>query len=243
MKQLTRRVWYLPHSPASDRPALGYIQGDDRALMVDAGNSPAHVQQFLRSLEAEGLPRPDLVALTHRHWDHTFGLAALPIPAIAGAATARHLERFSAIQWGETGLQEYMELDGLREFSEPHLRLEYPAPAAIRLRPAEITFTDTLELELGSCRCLLRAIPSPHCEDCVLIHVPSEGVIFPGDACCLRLLRGEWVEDPAGTAALLSLLETLPFDTAVVGHDAPVSRAALLADLRRRLEECPVSRP
>ena len=47
----------------------------------------------------------------------------------------------------------------------------------------------------------------------------------------------------ACTAALLSLLETLPFDTAVVGHDAPVSRAALLADLRRRLEECPVSRP
>ena len=234
MKQLTPRVWYLPHSPASDRPALGYIQGDHRALMVDAGNSPAHVRQFLRSLEAEGLPAPDFVALTHRHWDHTFGLAALPIPAIAGAATARYLERFSAISWGEAGLQAYMELDGLREFSEPHLRLEYPDPAAIRLRPADMAFTDALEVELGGCRCLLRTIPSPHCDDCVLLHVPSEGVVFLGDGCCLRLVRGEWVEDPAGTAALLAVLETLAFDVAVVGHDVPVSRAALLADLRSR---------
>ncbi|MDY3281901.1 MBL fold metallo-hydrolase [Dysosmobacter sp.] len=234
MKQLTRRVWYLPHSPASDRPALGYIRGDRRALMVDAGNSPAHVRQFLRSLEAEGLPAPDLTVLTHRHWDHTFGLAALPIPAVAGAATARYLERFSAIRWGEAGLQEYIDLDGLREFSEPHLRLEYPDPATIRLRPADMAFTDTLEVELGGCRCLLRTIPSPHCDDCVLVHVPSEGVIFPGDSCCLHLVRGDWVEDPAGTAALLAVLETLSFDVAVVGHDDPVSREALLADLRSR---------
>ena len=101
MKQLTHRVWYLPHAPETDRPALGYIQGDRQALMVDAGNSPAHVRQFLRALETKGLPAPDLAALTHRHWDHTFGLAALPVPAIAGAAPARYLERFSTIQWGE----------------------------------------------------------------------------------------------------------------------------------------------
>ena len=234
MKQLTRRVWYLPHTRSSDRPTLGYIRGDRRALMVDAGNSPAHVRQFLRALEAEGLPAPDLVALTHRHWDHTFGLTALAVPAVAGAATARYLDRFSSIQWSEAGLQEYMALDGLREFSEPHLRLEYPDPAAIRLRPADMAFPDTLEVELGGCRCLLRTIPSPHCDDCVLIHVPSEGVVFLGDGCCLRLVRGEWVEDPAGTAALLAVLETLAFTVAVVGHDAPISREALLADLRSR---------
>ena len=88
MKQLTRRVWYLPHSPASDRPALGYIRGDRRALMVDAGNSPAHVRQFLRSLEAEGLPAPDLAVLTHRHWDHTGAVPALVWAAGAPVGSA-----------------------------------------------------------------------------------------------------------------------------------------------------------
>lgn len=235
MEHLTQRICYLPPAPERDRPALGYIRGERLSLMVDAGNSPAHAEQFLRELDAERLPRPDGVVLTHRHWDHTFGLCALDCPALAGEPTARYLQRFAAIAWGEDGLQEYLDLDGLRGFSEPHLRLEYPDPAAIRLRPADHTFTGTRTLELGGCRCVVQTIPSPHCGDCVLVYVPEERVIFTGDACCLRLLQGEWVEDPVGTAALLHTLEEIHFDIAVVGHDRPQTRQELLTDLKQRL--------
>lgn len=235
MEQLTRRVFYLPHAPETDRPTLGYLRGDRLALMVDAGNSPAHAGQFLEELRRLDQPLPDDVALTHRHWDHCFGLCAVDAPALAGRATARYLQQFAAISWGEAGLLAYMEADGLREFSEPHLRLEYPDPAAIRIRQADIAFEGVMELDLGGCRCVLRTIPSPHCEDCVLMWAPEEGVVFLGDACCKKLIRGVWTDDPAGAAALYAVLEPLSFDVAVVGHDAPQPRETLLRDLRQQM--------
>ena len=44
LQQLTPRVYQLDFSQEQDRPVLGYIRGDRFSLMVDAGNSPEHVQ-------------------------------------------------------------------------------------------------------------------------------------------------------------------------------------------------------
>jgi glyoxylase-like metal-dependent hydrolase (beta-lactamase superfamily II) len=235
VEQLTERLYYLPHTPETDRPTLGYVRGDRRSLLLDGGNSPAHTGGFLRELAARGLPKPTAAAVTHRHWDHTFGLGAVDAPVIAGQATAEYLRRYGAIAWGEAGLAAYMEADGLREFSEPHLRLEYPDPAAITLRPADISFDGTLELDLGGCRAVLRTVPSPHCDDCVLAWLPEERAVFLGDAWCLRLVRGDWVEDRAGLAALWAVLEPLDFQWVLTGHDHPQSKEWLAEDFRRRM--------
>ena len=87
LQQLTPRVYQLDFSQEQDRPVLGYIRGDRFSLMVDAGNSPEHVQAYLAALEESGFCQPDFVALTHSHWDHCFGLASLPMPSIACVQT------------------------------------------------------------------------------------------------------------------------------------------------------------
>ena len=89
LQQLTPRVYQLDFSQEQDRPVLGYIRGDRFSLMVDAGNSPEHVQAYLAAVEESGFCQPDFVALTHSHWDHCFGLASLPMPSIACVQTRR----------------------------------------------------------------------------------------------------------------------------------------------------------
>ncbi|MDQ7094400.1 MBL fold metallo-hydrolase [Desulfosporosinus sp. PR] len=73
LKQLTERVFYTTHSKEADRPVLGYISGQKYSLMVDSGNSRRHVELFNDSITNEGLRKPDFIAITHWHWDHTFG--------------------------------------------------------------------------------------------------------------------------------------------------------------------------
>ena len=73
LRQLTERVFYLPHEEPADRPVLGYIRGERYSLAVDAGNSRRHVEKFYAALDAAELRRPDFTVLTHWHWDHTFG--------------------------------------------------------------------------------------------------------------------------------------------------------------------------
>ena len=75
--QLSERIWYMDLDYAADRPNLGYIQGDEFSLMFDCGASPAHVSDFMGLLNVHGLPLPKMATLSHWHWDHALGMAAL----------------------------------------------------------------------------------------------------------------------------------------------------------------------
>jgi glyoxylase-like metal-dependent hydrolase (beta-lactamase superfamily II) len=76
MQQLTERIFFMKNQEETDRPVLGYVRGDCGSLMVDAGNSPAHVARFRAGLNERGLADPDWVSITHWHWDHCYGLCA-----------------------------------------------------------------------------------------------------------------------------------------------------------------------
>jgi glyoxylase-like metal-dependent hydrolase (beta-lactamase superfamily II) len=235
MRAITKRAFYLPHSTKTDRPALGYIRGDRAALMVDAGNSPAHVRLFLDELHAQGLPVPRFVALTHRHWDHTFGLCALDAVALAGRETVEHLRQAADISWNAHTLAVYLDREEIREFSEEHIRLEYPDLSTICIRVPEIGFSGETEVELGNCHCLLKQIPSPHSEDSVAVFVPEERVLFLGDAACEACAHGTWTDQPALLEQLLHAIEPLDFTVCVTGHSLPATRAELFAGFRERL--------
>ena len=127
------RVWYTQAEEATDRPVLGYLRGDRMALMIDAGNSARHAEQFLALLEGQGLPAPDLVALTHSHWDHCYGLCGIGAPAIACSATRRDLERDAGLVWSDDAMRGYLADGTVQAFCEEHMRVEYPDLGEIRV--------------------------------------------------------------------------------------------------------------
>ena len=65
LMQLTDRIWITSYEPERDRPALGYILGDNFSLAIDAGHSAKHVQEFYNLLREADLPWPRLTVLTH----------------------------------------------------------------------------------------------------------------------------------------------------------------------------------
>ena len=92
LQKTSDRIYYLSAYSETDRPVLGYIRGDRYSLMVDAGNSSNHVDLFNRELTELGLPLPDYVAITHWHWDHTFGMSAVTGKTIANKITNEQLK-------------------------------------------------------------------------------------------------------------------------------------------------------
>jgi len=232
MEQLTRRVFLLPHVPGTNRPTLGYIRGSRRAILVDAGPSPARIRRLLEGIRVRELPRPEMAVLTHRHWDHTFGLSALDIPALARQETAACLERFSAMVWDREGVAEYLALEDGHGFTPEGLQQEFPRRFSIHPRPARVVINSPQRLELGGCRCLLLPVDSPHCEDCLVVLAEEERVLFLGDAASPR----QDGADPAAAGALLQTLSALDFHTAVPGHGPPLPRYALLHQLRKLTE-------
>ena len=85
--QLMPHVSYLEFQQQTDRPNLGYIFGKKQARRVDAGNSAAHVQQYRQARQAQAAMPPSYTAITHWHWDHTFGMWALRAQTIVTRQT------------------------------------------------------------------------------------------------------------------------------------------------------------
>lgn len=236
LKQVTQRVWCLPWEEERDRPSLYYIRGDRRSLAVDAGSSPAHVSQFYAALEERGLPLPDFTAVTHWHWDHTFGIPAAQGIIIAGRLTNEKLREVAGWTWTREAMERRLETGEDILFCHTRIPEEYPDLSQIRVTPAPVTLDGTLELDLGGLTCRVFAHDSTHSRDAVFVHAPEAGVLALGDAWCGDFYGLDGAYDPIRTGEFLTFLRGLEFSTALFGHDEPMAKAAVLEILETELQ-------
>ena len=212
LTQLGAHVWMLPHQPHGCRPALGLVVGQEHALAVDGGCSPAHRQVFLKQALSRIADRPLITVLTHAHWDHVCGAAdgigRVLCTEQAGEQLSQGLPRLSA-------------------FSRDGITAEYGNASAPLPLPRADTFTGSCTLHLGGISAQIITVDCDHESGCAVVLVPEEGVAFLGDA-----LYAAVCDDCAWYTAgrLQTLLEyLLALDAAqyVPGHGAAMTKAEL----------------
>jgi glyoxylase-like metal-dependent hydrolase (beta-lactamase superfamily II) len=166
-EQISEHVWWLAPGPP-DRPSLCAVVGERRTLALDAGSSRAHTREFLA-----GLPeRPTAVAYTHSHWDHVFGGVEIDGLVIAHTLTASRLEELALVDWND----EANVSDTIRQ--------ELPAPRVVEIAPADIVFSERLDVDLGGVRISIEHVGGDHCDDACLMLVDPDGLLFLGDCLC-----------------------------------------------------------
>jgi glyoxylase-like metal-dependent hydrolase (beta-lactamase superfamily II) len=218
----------------TDRPALGAVRGDRGTLLVEGGASPAHLGAFAAELAARGRPPVVGIVLTHWHWDHSFGSAAVAAPVIAHADTAAELAVQAAYDWSDEALEQRVRDGREIAFCADCLRLEIPDRSDLEIvLPAE-TFTERHSVDLGGVRADIVHVGGDHAADSCVIHVPGDDVLFLGDCLYQRLYAPEPLLTIAGVRALLERVEPFPVTVAVEGHDDATADAAGYA---RRLEQ------
>lgn len=237
MRKISDRVYYLPHDDTGDRPVLGYVRGDRLSLMIDAGNGAKHVRLYNESLAAADLKRPDFVALTHWHWDHTYGLHAVDCPSIACTQTNAYLGEMMAWPWSDEAMADRLATGADNEFCDRTIREEYPDRSKIIIRQADIAFDNALTLNLGGITAELRRVENPHTADGVIVWLPEEKLVFLGDAAYEGHHHGREPLYKGMLATLMSTMNSIPFETCFTGHEAPVSREALFAEWRGELAQ------
>jgi len=228
LKQLTGRIFYIPHEPERDRPMLAYLRGSKFSLAIDAGYSSEHVDSFYAALEQAGLRPPDFTAVTHWHYDHTFGLHRISGISIAYERTNEFLreQQRNASDPGYFDLLKQADIHFAREYRN------LPAP---RIVPADLSFRERLVLDLGGLTAQLFHAEAPHSEDTVCIYVPEERVLFLGDATSEDFFNGSPM-DQNKLRQLVRMIEGTPCMFCVLSHAEPLSKDALLAYLYTILE-------
>lgn len=231
-QKITNHVYYTKHNPETDRPCIGYLRGQKASLLMDAGNSPAHGRLLQEGLRQAGLPLPQWIALTHAHWDHTYGLCSWAGISVAGKKTNAQLAVMQAWQWDDASMQKRVETGEDSAFCLIHICKEYPQRAAIQVEQAQISFQGEMEIDLGGVHAVLKEVVSPHAADCVVISVPEDGLLFLGDSYCSVPVGEDWVYDKNLLGEYIRWLEAEPFSLAIKGHHPPQTKAELLAELQ-----------
>lgn len=227
LRQLTDRVFYSMYNKEADRPVLGYINGQKYSLMVDSGNSKKHVELFNEAISNEGLRKPDVIAITHWHWDHTFGMNAVEGITIAHKKTNDKLAEIAKWKWTDSEMKKRLEAKVEIEFADTCIRKEYPLLSEIRVTTSDISYNGDMEIDLGDIVVELHYIVSPHSEDCICIFIPQERVLFIGDAVGVDYYNNCYL-DKHKLRSLITAIEEFDFDICVMGHAEPVSKLDIL---------------
>lgn len=248
-EKLTDNIYMHKCEFYTDRPNIGLIVGEKHSLLFEAGNSVYHVENLKKEIEEQGLKFPSYVALSHWHWDHSFGAAAWEIPVIAGKMTNEKLREVSLWKWDDESMKERLENGQDILFCYEMVRREYPDRSVINVIPADIIFGERLILDLGGITAELIHAGGPHSPDSVICYVPSERIVFLGDGNSKNLLNNKWhfdIEheellddeidkipfDPVKVEEFISVLDTLDADIFIGGHTPPKSREVLYKELR-----------
>jgi glyoxylase-like metal-dependent hydrolase (beta-lactamase superfamily II) len=206
MRRVSEHVCILPPDATTDRPILGAISGANGTLMVDAGNSPAHVDLFLRGAARVGLPPLRYLVITHWHWDHVFGAQALDLPTLASVETRRIVTEMTSLQWDDASLDARVAQGAEIAFCRDMMRLEWPNRSALAIRPPNIGIRAAVEIDLGGVICDVVPVGGDHSSDSTVVYARDDKVLFLGDCLGPDLYSG----DPSYTTrALFPLLDRL----------------------------------
>jgi glyoxylase-like metal-dependent hydrolase (beta-lactamase superfamily II) len=203
---------------------VGLVLGAERALVVDTRGDARQGAELVAAVRAV-TPLPLAVAITHAHFDHSFGTAAFaPAPVYALPRCGAVLATTATAQRARWAT--YYRDRGDHGTADALAATEPPLPDADA--PAV--------LDLGGRRAELLHLGRGHTDHDVVVVVPDAGVVFAGDLVeqgappdLGDAVVAEW---PATLDALLALQPR----TVVPGHGDPVD-AAFVAGQRAELAE------
>ena len=236
LTSLTPRIFWSPPDSERDRPVMGALVGQNATLIVETGASPAHARQFLSALAELGVAPPRFAALTHWHWDHVFGTAAMNLPTIAHVETRLHILEMARLDWRDHALDHRVSAGQELAFIAQYVKIELSNAerSMLVIVPPEITFTDQVEVDLGGLTARIIHVGGDHTSDSSVIFALEERVVFLGDCLYNGFIGKETFYTLRRLFPLLDMLENLPADFYLLAHEpTPLTRAQFLHEINQ----------
>ncbi|RDW15164.1 Zn-dependent hydrolase [Oceanobacillus arenosus] len=231
INKIGQHFWYITAISVTDRPILGMVVGNNKTLMIDAGNSEDHAKYFLNELSKKEVPNPDMVVLTHWHWDHIFGLAALPhTVSIASTETKKAMEKLIPFSWSDEALDERVNEGVEIEFCANAIKEEYKDHRDISIVLPDLTFEKRVEIDLGGVTCIVQYVGGDHAADSVIVYIKEDKILFLADCIYPNMYAEKENYTIKETLRLLDELESFDADTYIPSHQKPISKEEFIQE-------------
>jgi glyoxylase-like metal-dependent hydrolase (beta-lactamase superfamily II) len=205
--KVSEHVWIIPDGRVNLVPNIGFIVGSKATLVVDSGMGDRNGQVVLRELHKVTKKADLYLTTTHFHPEHVTGFHVFP-------ATAKLIR--PAIQQQELPAKGPAMIANFSRMSPAHAEL---LKAAV-MRPADIVFDTSVEIELGGVTARVFTLGSAHTKGDNFIWVKEDNVLFGGDVITNRFFPILPDADSNGKnwISILDKLAALRPRTIVPGH-------------------------
>jgi glyoxylase-like metal-dependent hydrolase (beta-lactamase superfamily II) len=205
--KVSEHVWVIPDGRVNLVPNIGFIVGSKATLVVDSGMGDRNGQTVLRELQKVSKNSDLYLTTTHFHPEHVTGFHVFP----AGAKLIR-----PALQQQELPAKGPGMIANFSRMSPAHAELLKGAV----MRPADITFDSSVEIDLGGVTARLFTLGPAHTKGDNFIWVKEDNVLFGGDVITNRFFPILPDADSNGQhwISILDQLAALGPRTIVPGH-------------------------
>lgn len=223
--KIGKSFWYMTPISLTDRPVLAMVVGENKTLMIDAGNSEDHANYFLNEMKKREIANPEIVVLTHWHWDHIFGLSALTnAVSIASSETKSEMEKLLPFSWTDEAIDERVK-EGIEiEFCAKAIKEEFKKHRDIKITLPDMTIEKRAEIDLGGVSCIVQHVGGDHAADSVIVYIKEEKVLFLADCIYAKMYAPKVHYTVQETLRLLDVLESFAAETYILSHQGPISK-------------------
>ena len=172
-QQVAPHTWYVQGESALGSAAnrnfisnAGFVITPAGVVVVDALGSPALAQELIKLIAQRTSEPITHVLLTHYHADHIYGLQAFKGAQI----------------WAHEAGRPYINSENAQSRLASSRETMFPwIDETTRLVPATRWLKARTELVVGGVKFVLQPMGPAHTPEDLVVHVPSEGVLFSGD--------------------------------------------------------------
>ncbi len=182
---------------------VGFVSTAEGVVAIDAGTTEAHVRAARSALGPVAAQKISHVFLTHGHWDHVGGLAALKDPGVQTIAQANFMKEQAHISEIAVPFHYF--------FGTQAQPLAHVVPDKLIARPEVLT--------IGGVEFRAYPIHGGETEDGLMVYLPASRVLFVGDA-FMPFIGAPFVAEgsPEGLFETLALVRSLNPQQLVHGH-------------------------
>ena len=230
--KFSEKLYYTKQRYMYLEPTIGYVKGENFSVMLDAGNGPSQVAEFLKELEENSLPKPSYVILTHHHWDHSFGAGYLDIPVISTERAKDSLIELSKLKWDDESLYKRVEGGTEIKYSADVLKKVYEN-YEIKIKIPDMPKSADFNLNLGGIKITCFSSDNSHSDDAFLIYIADEKVLFLGDSHAKNYYTQPMSYNKIKLHDYIDKISKIDFEYAIPGHGNIFTRNELLTYLEK----------
>ncbi|MBQ0035384.1 MAG: MBL fold metallo-hydrolase [Firmicutes bacterium] len=235
--RLSNHIYYYPYDTHGDRPNLYYIKGKDYSIVIDAGNSKRHVEEFYSALKQNNFIDPKYTIITHWHWDHTFGMKYAKGEKVSSIKTYQKLQEIKQYKWTIEEMNKRLEAKIENSFCHENILLEYQDLNDIEVDLPDTYITKDTTYNLGDLEIQVLFGTSTHTEDSIFIYIPEDKVLIVSDGDCPDYYISQEYLDKKKLTDMINFFKSLDYEYHCLGHAFPETKSYALERLNNELNK------